>query len=510
MSSPYQQQETQLRQYEPIPDKIIVSHEPRCLCRRNILCCLVATVIAIAFCTIPESSNHDLPIFHKALLELNQSIAGTVVVRSTDNDRLEQVSRVWVRHAGLPYAVVLVATEDDVAQSVCTFRQHEIPFRIRSGGHHKLGYSTLKDGVVLDLQQLNQIEWITPDTLQVGPATTVHELYNFIRPFNVSSVMGFCGSVGEAGFVLGGGFGILSRSYGLGLDNALDFRIVLADGSATTPEGDLDWALRGAGGGSFGVVTSMSYKVHPISQVLQVMSVHIPVTTDRADFLYKVGALDHPGNMVMMHDTIATVNMLWWGESDHTACQGKAYFASLLEGANHFTNVTYEFYNMTWDDMYGVSTASEVPDWGSSVYAASCWCGFLMPQNNTKTVWREILRLFDEHVDQHLVPDIELWGGAISHRNRNATAFPYREAVYNVGVLLLIQEEDDDLYESKVESVNRWWPKVAKYLQGTYVNYPMKNASPSLMWGEHLPRLMDTKRHYDPDNFFHHPLGVPS
>jgi FAD/FMN-containing dehydrogenase len=487
---------------------------------------------------------------HAALVALQESISGRVIFRNDENDAFVAVSRVWVRRvAQQPYALVLVTSEDDIGKSLTCFRRHAIPFRIRSGGHHKLGYSTSdNDGVVLDLQRLNQIEWADTNNndkddghqrrvLRLGPAVTAAELYHFLAPYNRSTVLGFCGSVAESGFALGGGWGIMSRAKGLGLDNIVEMRVVLAvnhdhddHGSTTTSvvnttdDADLDWAMRGAGNGNFGVVSSMTYQVYPISQLLTVLSVRIPSTVERAAFLHHVGALNPPGNLVLIHDEPETVNMIWWGASDDETRDGKAYLNDLLlwvqdgsssnsddtEDGTTVQNVTHQVFHTTWDEMYRPSSLSTAA-WGSSVYAAACWTGFLLPINNTRVVWDEILSIIDAHVDdRYLLPDIELWGGAISTvRDHHETAFPYRDAIYNVGVLLLVQEDNSELYDEKVAAVDIWWPTVARHLQGTYVNYPMRDASPQLMWGDHLPRLTELKRRYDPDHLFRQPLGVP-
>jgi FAD/FMN-containing dehydrogenase len=489
---------------------------------------------------------------HAALVELHESITGRVIFRDeTDVDAFVAVSRVWVRRvARQPYALILVASEADIGQSLTCFRRHNIPFRIRSGGHHKLGYSTSdNDGVVLDLQRLNQIEWVENNNnddhadddhrrlvLRLGPAVTSAELYEFLAPYNLSTVLGFCGSVAESGFALGGGWGIMSRAKGLGLDNIVDLRVVVLlaahhdhdSGSTsvvnTADDADLDWAMRGAGNGNFGVVSSMTYQFHPISQLLTVLSVRIPSTVERAAFLHHVGVINPPGNLVFIHDEPDTVNMIWWGASDDEARDGEAYLNDLLlwvqggggtssdtaDDGTTANNVTHQVFHTTWDELYRPSSLTAAA-WGTSVYAAACWTGFLLPGNNTRAVWNDILSIIDAHVDDlYLLPDIELWGGAISTiRNHHETAFPYRDAIYNVGVLLLVQEDNIDLYNQKVAAVDIWWPTVAKHLQGTYVNYPMRNASPRLMWGDHLPRLTTLKRRYDPEHLFRQPLGVP-
>ena len=116
---------------------------------------------------------------------------------------------------------------------------------------------------------------------------------------------------------------------------------------------------------------------------------------------------------------------------------------------------------------------AEQAKWGQRVWAAGCWCGFLLPEQNSPQAWDEIITTISKGLLQsspYLMPDIELWGGAIHDKLWNQTAFPYRSAIYNVGVLLTIPEDTHKAaklfaYHSKL--VDSWWPNVSKYLSGS-------------------------------------------
>ena len=121
----------------------------------------------------------------------------------------------------------------------------------------------------------------------------------------------------------------------------------------------------------------------------------------------------------------------------------------------------------------------------------------------------------------YLLPDVELWGGSISRRASNATAFPHRSAIYNVGVLLMIplhEPNGTEVFERELKKVNTWWYKVDQYLSGSYVNYPtvslLDHDDPhhyaKVLWGENLPRLVSIKQQYDPNNVFRFPMSVPN
>ena len=95
--------------------------------------------------------------------------------------------------------------------------------------------------------------------------------------------------------------------------------------------------------------------------------------------------------------------------------------------------------------------------------------------------------------------DIELFGGAVTTAAASdETAWPHRDALWNIGILLLVPVEDGyDVYEETVATINKEWPKIMKYLDGVYLNYPMESLSkdeyPKQYWGNNLPRLMEIK-----------------
>lgn len=106
----------------------------------------------------------------------------------------------------------------------------------------------------------------------IGAGARFRDVFAALAPHSVAAVTGSCPHVGIAGFSLGGGWGALSAGRGLGVDNVLSYRVALADGRVVEaardgPHADLFWALLGGGHGSFGVVTGLTYRVFPLTEV---------------------------------------------------------------------------------------------------------------------------------------------------------------------------------------------------------------------------------------------------
>jgi len=164
-----------------------------------------------------------------------------------------------------PRAVVLCAAAEDVAQALAFARRRGLEVAVRSGGHCFAGFSCTR-GLVIDVTPLRSMA-ADGGVAIVGTGARLGELYERLLEHGLTVPAGTCPSVGIGGLALGGGHGILGRAYGLTLDHLLKAQVVLADGVVADCDehhhGDLFWALRGAGSGNFGVVTSLTFRPRP-------------------------------------------------------------------------------------------------------------------------------------------------------------------------------------------------------------------------------------------------------
>ena len=159
----------------------------------------------------------------------------------------------------------------DVMTAVRFGRAEGLDIAIRGGGHNGGGLGTVDEGLVLDLSQMRGVR-VNPEarTAQVAAGTTLAAVDHATHAFGLAAPFGIIGTTGASGLSLGGGVGHLTRKLGLSIDNLIEADVVLADGSFVTANerklSDLFWALRG-GGGNFGVVTSLTFRLHPVSNV---------------------------------------------------------------------------------------------------------------------------------------------------------------------------------------------------------------------------------------------------
>jgi FAD/FMN-containing dehydrogenase len=161
-----------------------------------------------------------------------------------------------------PRAIARCRSAADVADALAHARRHELPVAARSGGHCFGGRSST-DGLLVDVGPMNAVS-VGDGVARIGAGARLGDVYDALGAHGLT-IAGGCGpTVGIAGLTLGGGLGILGRTCGLTCDQLVGAEVVLADGRVLdVSDGELFWALRGAGGGRFGVVTRLDVRTVP-------------------------------------------------------------------------------------------------------------------------------------------------------------------------------------------------------------------------------------------------------
>ncbi|MBO8193517.1 FAD-binding oxidoreductase [Streptomyces oryzae] len=164
-----------------------------------------------------------------------------------------------------PAAVAYCAGAGDIAECLSFARRHEIPVAVRSGGHSYAGWSSGKGRLIIDVQKSASVK-ASGRSATVGAGAKLIDVYAGLAAHKRTIPAGSCPTVGVSGLTLGGGIGVVARAYGLTCDSLTGATLVTADGKRrevdADHDGDLFWALRGGGGGNFGVVTSMEFRTH--------------------------------------------------------------------------------------------------------------------------------------------------------------------------------------------------------------------------------------------------------
>jgi FAD/FMN-containing dehydrogenase len=199
--------------------------------------------------------------------EFKTSIRGHVVLPGDEN--YNEVRQIWNAMIDRKPALIARCTSsEDVIQAVKFARKHNLLISIRGGGHNIAGNAVCDDGLMIDLSLMKNVQ-VDSNTRRavVQPGCTLADFDAAAQLHGLATPLGINSTTGVAGLTLGGGFGWLSRKYGMTIDNLLSVDVVMADGSqvhaSETENTDLFWGLRG-GGGNFGVVTSFEFQLHSV------------------------------------------------------------------------------------------------------------------------------------------------------------------------------------------------------------------------------------------------------
>ena len=217
------------------------------------------------------------------LTELAAAIDGDVIVPG--DPRYGTARLAWNSRFddARPAAVIRVANAGDVAVVVDFARDGGRTPVARSGGHSFAGYST-GDGLVIDLGSLTAVAVDGEGgRARLGSGSTMLATYRALSPHRLAICGGTCPTVGIAGLTAGGGLGVLSRKHGLTCDTLAEAEVVTADGAVVRADeaehADLLWALRGGGGGNFGVVTELTFDLVPVDGDYTELSYTLPWST---------------------------------------------------------------------------------------------------------------------------------------------------------------------------------------------------------------------------------------
>ncbi|WP_067993450.1 FAD-binding oxidoreductase [Nocardia pseudobrasiliensis] len=203
-----------------------------------------------------------------------------------------------------PDLIIYPTNAEEVAAALAHARHRGLDLRIRSGGHSFDGYSSVDGGVVLDLGRMDSIVVRDDDTVVIGPGARLRTVYEVLSDYDLALPGGNCGGVGVGGLTLGGGLGILGRTHGWLAQSVRSVDMIDARGNLITVDKDnhpdLFWALRGSGGGNFGIVVSFTFQAYRIPHLVRgVLHWDWDHLVDFADALQQFGpTMDRRINMI--------------------------------------------------------------------------------------------------------------------------------------------------------------------------------------------------------------------
>ena len=441
---------------------------------------------------------------------LQGAIAGEVVLPGAPGYELARTPAVPLLADVRPLAVVRCASAGDVAEVVTLARRHGLLCAARSGGHCFAGRSSTA-AIVVDVSRMRSVS-VDGDLATVGAGARLGEIYGSLAEHALTVPAGCGPTVGIAGLTLGGGLGILGRSRGLTCDNLCSASVVLADGRTVDcdehHDADLFWALRGAGGGQFGVVTSLTFRTGPAPPATSFRLTWRPADAVTVIRAWQNWATAGPDDL--------SASLLVTVDGDIERPPVLTLFGAMLGTESAAVESLGEFAAMAGADPLSTATRHlPFPDTirylaGAGVDADAHTVrrsGFFDRHLPEETITALVDHLAGDRVPGHARElDFTPWGGAYNRVPVDATAFAHRDAMF-----LLKHSAAVDLHASAAEraAARRWLARSHATVHrwetgGVYPNFPDPDLPdwPRAYHGANYPRLQRVKARYDPDGFF--------
>ena len=408
-----------------------------------------------------------------------------------------------------PAVIARCGSAGDVAAALDFAQKSNLVVAVRGGGHNGPGFGTVEDGLVIDLSPMNRIDVNAHGrTARVQGGATWGQVDAATHAEGLATPAGIISTTGVGGLTVGGGHGYLSRKYGLTIDNLLEAEVVLADGRVVTASEsehpDLFWALRG-GGGNFGVVTSFTFRLHPVRNVIcgptaWPVSATADVLGWFRDFLpaqdedlygffatMTVPPAEPFPESFHMHKACAIV---WCYTGDPArADEAFAPVRQLKPAWEHIGEAPYPALQSTFDALYPKGLQWY---WRGDFFRT-------IPDGAVAEHARFAEELPTMHSAMHMYPI----DGAVHRVGETDTAWAYRDVNFSqviVGV-------DPD--PANAEPLKRWtvdyWDATHPYSAGgAYVNFMMDEGQDRVRatYGPNYRRLTEVKATYDPSNVF--------
>lgn len=438
--------------------------------------------------------------------ELTNVVQGTIHLPGGDGyDTARQVWNGMIDRR--PAAIVGAAGIADMMAAVRFASERGMPVAIRCGGHNVAGNAVGDGGIVIDLANFKSVR-VDPakHRARAGGGVLWGEYDHETQAFGLASPGGAVSTTGIAGLTLGGGYGYLSRRYGMACDNLLSATVVTASGELVTASADshadLFWALRG-GGGNFGVVTEFEFQLHPVRDPVAGMIV-FPFAMSKAVLQrFRDLSLEANDDLVLMAailpapagGNIVGVVMSHTGSDE----EGERAIRPFRELGSVLMDTVGRMPYCSMQRQIDLSYPK-----GQRHYWKSAFL---------KSLTDDVIDLMIETVSMSPSPLnallVEAYGGAVARVPNDATAFGNRDVKFNLSILGI--SENPAIDAEQMAWARAGWQKIRPYSTGgAYVNYLSEGEDVHSAYSDaRFERLAAIKAQYDPTNLFRFNQNIP-
>ncbi len=441
--------------------------------------------------------------------ELRAGMRGEVILPGDETyDEARKVYNAMIDKR--PRMIARCIDAGDVIQALACAHEHALEVAVRCGGHNGGGLGSVDDGLVIDLSSMRGVQ-VDPErrTATVLGGSLLGDVDHATHAFGLAAPFGIIGTTGVGGLTLGGGIGYLTRKLGLSIDNLIGADVVLADGSFVRADEDqhedLFWALRG-GGGNFGVVTSFTFRLSPISTIVGGPTLFALERTPEILRWYREFLPNAPEDLngVFTFLTVPPDDAFPQELRMKKMCGIVWCYAGPQDTADRAFKPVRAF-------KPDLDATSEMP-----LPALQSMFDEIYPAGD-QWYWRAdfVGEISDAAIDAHAEHAARLptWkssmhlfpiNGAASHVGARATPWAYRDANW-AQVMTGVDPDPARAPELKQWTVDYFDALHPHSMGGAYVNFMMDEGQRRVQatYGTNYDRLLQLKRTYDPDNVFH-------
>jgi hypothetical protein len=451
-----------------------------------------------ALAALAEAKPPVTPPSAESVAKFTKSLKGTIY--QTGAPEYEKLRKGFAAKVDLHPALIVHATSaDDVSKAVLFAKTQKLPLAIRCGGHSYAGYNTCEGGLIIDLSGLDEVV-LAPDknSVRAGGGVLAHGVEETVAKVGRAAVMGQCPSVGIGGYLTGGGVGPLMNKYGLACDNVTEAEVVLADGRIVTANAnqntDLFWAIRG-GGGNFGVVTSFTISLHPVSQVYAGM---IGIGADNiSDLLHMVRDV-----AALATDDLTTIGGISGNGKGGFEMWLQVCYLGEASGSDRALAVLQQSKGIIADQIKAIDIhelEAQVP-MDIPPMLENYMAGFV------PTLSDEVIKVFADTAATapgRLTLTIMPVQGAVTRVPISATAFPLRSEGFAFG--LSCGWKPTETSAKSEQWIKTTTANLRPFSHGAYVNVMDRDSGHDAVadaYGDNYRRLAKIKAKYDPNNLF--------
>jgi FAD/FMN-containing dehydrogenase len=445
------------------------------------------------------------------LATLKENISSAVLVPG--DNHYDEVRAIWNAMIDRkPGVIVQCEKAADVAPSIAFARKLDLEITIRGAGHNIAGNSISDGGLLIDFSLMTQVNVdTTSNRATVEPGVTLGDFDAAVQKHGLATPVGINSTTGIAGLTLGGGFGWLTRKYGMTIDNLLSVDLVTVDGesisASTTENPELFWAIRG-GGGNFGVITQFEYALYPVGPDVLAGLIVFPLEQARQVLKrYREFTRTAPEDMTVWIVMRKAPPLPFLPEEVH----GKEVVVlAFMYAGDPAQGAEYASILKSFGEPYGEHTGvMPYTEWQQAFDplltpgARNYW-----KSHNFTELADDALDIMIEYAGTLPSPQCEIFiahiSGAPNRVATDAMAYGARDTQYVLNVHARWDDATDD--DTCVSWSRNFFKATKAYASaGAYVNFMTEEEGGRVesAYGTNYERLVEVKRKYDPGNVLH-------